>query len=118
CSLGPPEPRMPISTATTRLGRESLLWSCELTLLTRPLDVDDAARAKFRMPRIAADIAAQMPTSHAFGLRTGFDLDPHAGFAGRYRRGGRRVGLNHPRLAGNQQKSQFVAQRLVPRGLS
>src|SRR5580658_1352961 len=88
-----------------------------MTLLTGPLDVDDAARAKFRMPRIAADIAAQMKAAHALGLAAGFDLDPDIGKAGGYSGCGRIVRLDHPRLTGDQQESKFVAQRLEARGL-
>src|ERR1700728_3339732 len=88
-----------------------------MTLLTGPLDVDDAARAKFRMPRIAPDIAAQMKAAHALGLAAGFDLDPDVRKARGYSGGGRTVRLDHARLAGDQQKSQLIAQRLEARGL-
>src|ERR1035441_1448444 len=89
-------------------GCDSLQWSCEFTLLTGTFDVDDTARAKFRVPRVAADITAQVPASHAFGLGAGFDLDPDARFAAWSRRDRRRVGLHHMRLTGDQQKSQFI----------
>src|SRR6202021_960291 len=97
--------------------RVSLHWSCVLTLLTGTLDIDDTARAQFRVPRVAADVAAQVPAAHAFGLAAGFDLDPDARFAGWNRRIGRRIGLDDVRLAGDQQKPQFVAQRREAPGL-
>ena len=42
-----------------------------IALLTGTLDVDDTAPAKLRVPRIAADIAAQMPATYAFGWLLG-----------------------------------------------
>src|SRR6202790_3066589 len=88
-----------------------------MSLLTGTLDVDYTARAKLRAPGIAADIASQMPAPHALGLGAGFDLDPYPGFTGRNSRRRRGIGLNDVRLAGNQQKSQFVPQSLESSGL-
>src|SRR5580704_6156551 len=88
-----------------------------MTLLTGPLDVDDAARTKFRMPRIAPDIAAQMKAAHALGLAAGFDLDPDVRKARGHSGCGRTARLDHARLTGDQQESELIAQRLEARGL-
>ena len=93
-------------------GRDSLQCSCELTLLTGTLDIDDAARTKFRVPWIAADVAAQMEAAHALRLTARFDLDPHVRLAGGHPGCRGSVRLDHPRLTGDQQESQLVAQHL------
>ena len=64
------------AAATRQPGRGWLSRSCEFTLLAGPFDVDDAARAKFRMPRIAADVRAQMPAAHA--LAAGCSVSPRS----------------------------------------
>src|ERR1700726_3337339 len=99
--VGPPPPRRPITATTTQPGRDSLQWSCEQSLLTGSFDVDDAARTKFRVPRITADVAAQLIATHALGPLAGLHLDPYTRLARGNRRGGRRAGRDDLGVAGN-----------------
>src|SRR5271166_2742802 len=78
------------------------LRSCEMPLLAGPVHIEDATRAEFRMTRIAADVAAQMPAAHALRLLRWVHADPHVLFARAHRIGGRRIALRDARLARDQ----------------
>src|SRR5882757_180301 len=112
-------------TATTRpwpgcdAGRRSrfLRHSCELTLLTRAFDVHDTTCAKFRMPGVAAHVAAQMPAAHALRLSAGFDFHPDPLGARRHRIGHGCIGHDDASLACDEYEPQFVLERRESRGL-
>src|SRR5208282_5928088 len=103
---------MRTATATRSPCHGSASRSCESSLLAGPFDVDDTARTKLRMTRIDADVATQMPAAHTLGLRARFHLDPHALRVRLHRIDGRRIDFNDPRLARDQQETQFVPQCL------
>ena len=100
-----PAPAVPRSSCLVRSLR-----SCEMALLAGTFDVDDAARAKFRMPRIAADVAAQMPAAHALRLLRWVCTSIHTSSSlVRTASAGGVSRLRDARLARDQQKAQLVA---------
>src|SRR6185503_17478000 len=85
----------------------------EPPLLSRTLDIGHAACAQLRMPVGMSHILALVPAAYALGGTRGIDRDPECALtlapAGAC---GCRPVLRdmHPRLRGNQQESQLVAE--------